>query len=99
MPWLLSVYAGRVDIEDGQTRHSKAGKRANGLTTGVPNSEGVNKGGIIMMITSISYLLLQVPANYYQSYGDTQEEVAAGEKFFAGCGASCLIATSLTIIR
>ena len=86
LPWLLSVYAGRVDIEDGKAKYTKAGKRAEGLITGVPNSEGVKQGGIIMMLTSLSYLLLQGPAYYYQSQGDTPEEVAAGEKMFAGIG-------------
>ena len=80
------MYAGRVDIENGRPKYSKSCKRGEGAVTGVPNSEGVKQGGLIMMITSLSYLLLQGPAYYYQSHGDTAVEVAAGEKYFAGVG-------------
>lgn len=37
-----------------------------------------------MMITSISYLILQVPAAFMSEYSDKQ--VAAGEKLFAAIG-------------
>jgi len=60
IPWLLSVYAGRVDIENGKPKYSKTGKRAEGAVVGVPNSPSVQKGGYIMMLTSLGYVILQV---------------------------------------
>jgi hypothetical protein len=86
VPWLLSVYAGRVDIEDGKAKYTKAGKRAEGAVTGVPNSPAVQKGGYVMMLTAVSYIILQGPAQYFESEGDNLEEVAAGEKMFALVG-------------
>ena len=67
IPWLLSVYAGRVDIENGKCKYTAKGKKAEGAVTGVPNSPGVRKGGYIMMITSLSYVLLQGPAQYLEA--------------------------------
>lgn len=60
LPWVLSLYAGRVDIENGVAKYTSRGKRAQGAVTGVMNSEGVRKGGVVMVITSMSYILLQV---------------------------------------
>jgi hypothetical protein len=90
VPWLLSVYAGRVNIEEGKACYNAKGKRADGPSTGVQHSageflssihssavlfltpnallifftKGVQKGGYIMIITSLSYGLLQIPAVY-----------------------------------
>jgi len=86
IPWLLSVYAGRVDIINGKPSYSEAGKKAEGEVTGVANSPAVQKGSYVMMITALSYILLQAPAQYLQSQGDSKSEVAEGEKTFALVG-------------
>jgi len=86
IPWLLSVYAGRVDIVDGVCKYTKMGKKAKGPITGVPNSPAVRKGGYVMMITSLSYIILQGPAQYYESKHENKSEVAKGEKTFALVG-------------
>ena len=92
LPWLLAVYAGRVDIVNGECKYTKEGRKANGPVVGIKNSKGVRTGGIIMMITSISYLVLQIPATIYSSEGKTQAEVAASEQFYAGLGLFLTIA-------
>lgn len=92
LPWLLAVYAGGVDIVNGECKYTKEGRKANGPVVGIKNSKGVRTGGILMMITSISYLVLQVPATIYGSEGKTQAEVAASEQFYAGLGLFLTIA-------
>jgi Ca2+/Na+ antiporter len=86
IPWLLSIYAGRVDIENGRCKYTKEGRKAKGSVTGVKNSDGVRTGGVIMLATSIGYLILQVPAIFFEAGGASQAEVAESEKFYAGMG-------------
>jgi Ca2+/Na+ antiporter len=86
IPWLLSIYAGRVDVVDGVCKYTKQGKKARGAVTGVPNSPSVRKGGYIMMITSLSYIILQGPAQYFEAQHEDKAEVAKGEKTFALIG-------------
>ena len=40
--------------------YNAKGRKCDTAVTGVPNSEGVKQGGIIMLITSVSYIILQV---------------------------------------
>jgi Ca2+/Na+ antiporter len=86
IPWLLSVYAGRVDIEGGRCKYTKEGRKAKGRLTGVKNSDGVRKGGLIMLATSIGYLILQVPAFLFEAGGASHADVAESEKGYAGLG-------------
>jgi len=86
VPWVLSVYAGRVDIEGGKCKYTKKGKLAKGAVTGVQSSPGVKKGGYVMMLTATSYILLQGPAQYFEAQHQTTAEVAASEKTFALVG-------------
>ena len=83
LPWLLAVYAGGVDIVNGECKYTKEGRKANGPVVGIKNSKGVRTGGILMMITSISYLVLQVPATFMVRR-QTQAEVAAQSSFMQG---------------
>uniref|UniRef100_A0A7S2FKF6 EF-hand domain-containing protein n=1 Tax=Octactis speculum TaxID=3111310 RepID=A0A7S2FKF6_9STRA len=85
IPWALSIYAGRVNIDsNGVPQYNKAGRKMDGKVVGVGNDTSVRIGGSIMMITSVSYLLLQVPALFMEN--DSIEEVAEGEKMFAALG-------------
>ena len=86
LPWLLAIYAGSVDIENGVCKYTKEGKKAKGPVIGVKNSDGVRVGGAIMLITSLCYLVIQIPAIFFESEGATTEEVAESEKFFAAIG-------------
>lgn len=102
IPWILCIYAGRVNIEDDKSpkyRYTKNGKMALGPVTGVPNSPSVRKGGILMIVTSVSYVLLQGPAFFYQHKGLSKADVAAGESTFAAVGLVLTLALFVFYLR
>ena len=87
IPWALSVYGGRVDIQNGKPMYTKRPKLSeyadigSMLTnTGVAVSDEVSHAGIIMAITTIPYFLIQVPAAFLHG---PSEEVAKGEHWWA----------------
>jgi Ca2+/Na+ antiporter len=88
VPWALSVYGGRVDLnEQGEPTYlakrkltPKASLKLELYHTGVSITEAVSHGGIIMGITTIPYFLIQVPAFYIHG---PSEEVADKEKYWA----------------
>lgn len=89
IPFALSVYGGRVDIEDGQTNYFGKPK----LTpktfsedlkeSGVTITEAVRHGGLLMALTTIPYFLIQVPALFLHG---PKEEVAEGEHWWSLAG-------------
>jgi len=86
VPWALSVFAGRVDIQGDKLAYGLKTKVTPGKSicetmkyTGVSISDPVQKGGSIMMITTIPYFLIQIPAWFIKP----GESVAAGEKNWA----------------
>ncbi|CAM9723778.1 unnamed protein product, partial [Phaeothamnion confervicola] len=97
IPWFLSVYAGRVSI-DRTTGVCTYKRPANSpdwakLTpsgdaslyyTGVTGSPQLKIGGGLMILTALSYLIIQGPAFLYS--GDDDTEVSAGEHNFALAG-------------
>ena len=95
VPWSLSVFAGRVDILDGnKPNYTKRPKLTEGgplsntlLHTGVAVTDEIRHGGVIMAITTIPYFLIQVPASFLHG---PAEEVAAGEHWYALGGMSYL---------
>jgi Ca2+/Na+ antiporter len=83
--WSICLFAGRVDYDDdGKPDYVKKNKRAvrpksfqeSLRTTGVDCSSKVNTGAKVMMVSSISYLLIQVPASMFHGL----EIVEVGEK-------------------
>jgi len=97
VPWGLSVFGGRVNIDDdgipnyrNTPKLTKKGSLHGELTkTGVSISETVSHGGVIMVITTIPYFLIQIPALFL--HGPT-EEVAKGEHYWALSGlVVCLV--------
>ncbi len=96
IPWFLSVMGGRVNI-DGIT--GKASYKTPKLTpagnfslweTGVSLSPAVNTCSLIMIGTSVTYMLLQVPGMMYLN--SSVEEQVAGEHFYSLIGACmCLL--------
>jgi len=89
LPWFLSVIAGRVSVqEDGNLRYRMQPKLLEGkewaMSSAVDCSKDITKGGWLMMITSISYLVIQIPALQFE--GDSDEEIGAGEKNYALAG-------------
>ncbi|KAL3902278.1 MAG: hypothetical protein SGILL_010878, partial [Bacillariaceae sp.] len=93
VPWSLSVFAGRVDILDGNkpnyTKRPKLTEGAPLSKTGVAVTDKIRHGGVIMAITTIPYFLIQVPASFLHG---PAEEVAAGEHWYAlGAFLVCLV--------
>jgi hypothetical protein len=88
VPWGLSVFAGRVDIVDGNkpnyTKRPKLTEDAgwgHTLThTGVAVTDEIRHGGVIMAITTLPYFLIQVPASFLHG---PSEEIASGEHWWA----------------
>ena len=91
VPWSMSVYYGRVDFsgEDMMPNYKKNPKLSNdkacsGLSyTGVIFTPEVHHGAKIMMMTTLPYFLIQVPAFFLT--GDRQT-VSHGEKYWALSG-------------
>ena len=91
VPWALSVYYGRVDFDEKTSMPNY--KKSPKLTyegacsdlsrTGVALTPEVNHGAKTMMMTTIPYFLIQVPAFFLS--GDRQT-VAHGEKYWSLAG-------------
>jgi hypothetical protein len=86
IPWFLSILGGRVNIDaTGKANYSRPKLTPPGnmsLTqTGVTLSNNVNIGSYIMLVTSLTYLLLQVPGLIYLN--STREEQIIGERNWA----------------
>jgi Ca2+/Na+ antiporter len=87
VPWALSVYGGRVDIENGKPVYTKRPKLAQHAdietmlkNTGVAVSDEVSHAGIVMAVTTIPYFLIQVPAMFLHGPSD---EIAEGEHWWS----------------
>jgi hypothetical protein len=87
IPWALSVFAGRVDINNGKPNYRGKNKLSPGKstseilsTTGVAVSDEIRHGGIVMALTTIPYFLIQIPALFMHG---PAEEVAEGEHWWA----------------
>jgi Ca2+/Na+ antiporter len=67
LPWIISVYAGQVDMDDNGVcvgYKAKAGQRKTGKTgkSAIQFEDGVSKNAILMFLTSLSYFVIQIPA-------------------------------------
>jgi Ca2+/Na+ antiporter len=101
IPWALSVYAGRVNLDSqgrgnyvrpkgaaqGWSKLSPAGN-ANLFHTGVVLFDEIPTNAKTMIVTSLSYLILQIPALKYTGTAQRDSaidhaQVAASEKPFA----------------
>lgn len=91
VPWALSVYGGRVDLDENGTPQylgkpkltPKTNPKDELYHTGVSLSEAVKHGAVIMALTTIPYFLIQVPAFFLHG---PSEEVAKGEHWWALAG-------------
>jgi Ca2+/Na+ antiporter len=92
VPFALSVYGGRVDLDnDGVPNYlgkpkltDHGGSLSKELTeTGVTLTDAVHRGATIMLLTTLPYFMIQIPATFI--HGPT-EEVAAGEHWWALAG-------------
>lgn len=87
VPWALSVYQGRVDFDDDNDLEPNYKQpkltKSSFLDTGVALSNEVNQGARMMMLTTLPYFLIQIPAFFLS--GD-RETVSEGEKYWAMAG-------------
>lgn len=90
LPFALSVYGGRVDIVNSNANYlgkpkvsEYSGFFSEVKSTGVAISEAVRHGGIIMMLTTLPYFLIQVPALFLHG---PLEEVSKGEHWYSLAG-------------
>jgi Ca2+/Na+ antiporter len=94
VPWGLSVFAGRVDIVDDTPQYTKKPKLSvtGGLLetifeTGVALSSQVRYSAIVMMVSTIPYFLIQIPASILEINQNVNNEDMAGyEKYWALSG-------------
>eukprot|EP00985_Skeletonema_marinoi_P012111 scaffold5796_cov98-Skeletonema_marinoi.AAC.2 len=87
VPWALSVYRGRVDFDEDNNMEPNYKQpkltKSSFSETGVALSTEVNQGAKMMMLTTLPYFLIQIPAFFLS--GD-RETVSAGEKNWAAAG-------------
>jgi len=101
VPWSLCIFAGRVDMrysDGGDTKlayHSKPKLtpdkdiQSHLLKTGVGITKETRHGGLIMILTTIPYFIIQGPAFFLHG---PSEDVAKGERWWAFLGlATCVI--------
>jgi Ca2+/Na+ antiporter len=105
VPWALSIYAGRVDLnaDSGKPDYmakpklsSHESRTHDFQNTGVTLTQAVRHGGIIMAATTLPYFLIQVPAAFL--HGPT-EEVADGEHWWALLGFGVCLAGLIYYMR
>lgn len=89
IPFALSIFAGRVDIVPSETdgklqpRYNNRPKLSQNQPlskSGVVITEEIKHAGLIMLLTTIPYWLIQVPALFIHG---TNDEVAKGESMYA----------------
>jgi Ca2+/Na+ antiporter len=90
VPFALSVYGGRVDLVDGVPNYlgkpkltSHGSFKAELTNTGVTLTDAVHQGSALMLLTTIPYFMIQIPASFL--HGPT-EEVAEGEHWYSLAG-------------
>jgi Ca2+/Na+ antiporter len=88
IPWCLSIFGGRVNVNNNVANY-KAPKLSppdnkDLYTTGVALNNNVKNGAYFMLLTSVSYLIIQLPGWYY--LGLSTEEIANDEKSWSLIG-------------
>merc|ERR1719359_639938 len=67
LPWILSVYAGQVDMDaSGECVGYKkpSGKKKTTSQTGCCFNDGVTKNAVLMALTSLSYFVIHVTSDW-----------------------------------
>lgn len=96
IPWFLSIVGGRVAVDSSTGKCNYSNKTVPPLSdisrwgqSGVKLTSDVHKGAYVMIISSFSYLLLQVPGLWYE--GDSLQQVAFEEHSWALVGFFCCL--------
>ena len=105
VPLALSVYSGRVDLnnETGQANYLGRPKLTDKPTwqehfthTGVGLTANVQHGGVIMMLTTVPYFLIQIPAMFLHG---PSEEIAQGEHWWSALALAMGVAGLVVYMR
>mmetsp|Transcript_13060 Transcript_13060/g.39468 ORF Transcript_13060/g.39468 Transcript_13060/m.39468 type:complete len:557 (-) Transcript_13060:21-1691(-) len=98
VPWAIATFGGRVDLDvQGSANYrgrpklsrQKAWRLSQCGTTPGPQ---VRTGAVAMMVTAISYVVIQYPCVVIESRGGQTKDVALGEKWFAFVGlCTCMV--------
>jgi len=86
LPWLLSVYGGKVDFVNGSPTEAYAKKKSDrdtdgGLfTSGIQFQDGAKANAKLMMLTSFAYFCIQIPALMVDDQ-KTKPEYASEKKY------------------
>jgi hypothetical protein len=81
IPWIGGLILGRCDIENGHTKDKTLTRKFDLTRTGVETDNDVRKQAGIMMLTAVSYIIIQgIAFAYLHSDPDVQR---VHEKFFA----------------
>jgi len=89
VPWGMSVWAGRVDLMKHSTGKVEANYKGDPKLSenqslsesGVSVGKETKHGAKVMMLTTIPYFLIQIPASYLQE--EHSDDIAGGEKWWA----------------
>lgn len=91
VPWGLSIIAGKVDLnpdEDGNVianykgdQKLTPGNKITSTDAGVTVTKEIKHGAFIMMLTTVPYFLIQIPASYLEY--NKSDDIASGEKNWA----------------
>jgi Ca2+/Na+ antiporter len=98
IPWFLVVIAGRVNLDNGVPRYIQPKLVPHDnfslLGTGVEVNDDVRNAAVVVMLSSLSYLLIEIPAFDYRS--DVDDEIAKKEYPFAVATFCCCITILLS---
>lgn len=79
-PWFIVNMAGSVPLnEKGEADYKKNKEPAEMFSSGVTFEDSVGKNAKIMVITSLAFLIIQIPAFFYDVKGVTIAQQARGE--------------------
>lgn len=92
IPWFIAIWFGQVPIgKDGEADYKD--KKTEGGKRGVSFERSIHKNCMIMILTTLLFLVIQIPATLYEStrVGDTKLQ-AYGESKWALIGLVCCLA-------
>eukprot|EP00747_Dinoflagellata_sp_TGD_P100651 gnl/TRDRNA2_/TRDRNA2_168096_c0_seq7.p1 gnl/TRDRNA2_/TRDRNA2_168096_c0~~gnl/TRDRNA2_/TRDRNA2_168096_c0_seq7.p1 ORF type:complete len:535 (-),score=132.02 gnl/TRDRNA2_/TRDRNA2_168096_c0_seq7:52-1656(-) len=83
IPWFLAILGGRVDIKDGECNYKGSPKFSGTGASGIKVQPEIKDNGKMMFVTSLTFLIIQLPALYAK--GDLAAQ-SAYEHIYALCG-------------
>jgi len=85
-PWFIAVTFGRVPIENGKANFSSKSGESGLFGSGISYDAAIKKNSILMLLTTLIYLIIQVPAWTLDNSDNTVHEQADAESKWALIG-------------